>query len=324
MIHFQCEHCGQAIKTSEACAGRTGRCPKCKSPIIVPAAGVLDPGDGHGHLEDPAYDTNLLDLAEKGKISDEATDRYHEEVAGCSAGGRPEPIEAPGLPWPVSALVYPLSPAGIVHVIALWLLLFVLPPLVMGYIGLGIEYVPLVYALPLAYVVYYYAECIRDSSGGGRHAPAFWIHPTDSSKWDCLSQLFLVVGCVAIYFGPVSVYYILRERADWIYWLLMAGGGFFFPMVLLAVVWFDSFEGLNLMLVVRSIARTFVPYCGTVLLLFGGAWLFVAMGFRLYSFRLPPARPLGIRVVQVYLVFVAVALLGGFYQRHKERLDWES
>jgi hypothetical protein len=94
-------------------------------------------------------------------------------------------------------------------------------------------------------------------------------------------------------------------------------------MSLLAVVWFDSLAGLNPTLVLRSIGRTFLPYSAMVLVLFGGAWLFVALDFRLYSFWLPPARALAIRVVQLYLVFVGAALLGGFHCRHKARLDWE-
>jgi len=328
MIHLQCEHCGKRLRgsgagASGAGAGKTGRCPKCKNPIAVPVTRTLDAPGGDKHPEDLAGDANLLDLGPKGDVPEEATDRYHEELARRAALEASESAEAPGLPWPLSAILYPLDLNGIIHLLALWLLLFVLPPLIMMNVGLGTEYVPLVFTLPLAYVVYYYTECVRDSSRGSRHAPAFWMHLSDSSKWDCLSQLFSVVGCVAIYFGPVSVCYILRERVDWVYWLLLTGGGFFFPMVLLTVVWFDSFSGLNPIVVVRSIARTFLPYCGIVFLLFGGAWLFVALDFRLYSFWLPPARALAIRVVQLYLVFVAVALLGGFYHRYKARLDWD-
>jgi len=322
MIEFRCPKCDRKISASDDHAGKAGRCPQCRGIVMVPA-GRGDSEDAGTQSGDPAYDVDLLEVDLKRSAPDEAADRRAEEAVELLSAETPEPAAPPGVGWPISAVVYPLNGSGIVHLVALWLLLFVFSPLVMMKLGLGMEYVPLVYALPLAYVVYYYAECIRDRSGGGRRAPAFWMHPTDSSKWDVLSQLFLVVGCVAVYFVPVSVYYIVRERADAIYWLLLIVGGFLFPMSLLAAVWFDSLAGLNPILVLQSIGRTFLPYCATVLVLFGAAWSFVALGFRVYSFWLAPARVLPIRVVQLYLVFVAAALLGGFYHRYKARLDWE-
>lgn len=330
MIEFLCSNCAHRIRAPEDRMGKAGRCPQCQGRVTVPAGGGPDSAERDESAEDsevragdPAYDTALLEPTPKGNVPDEATQRYYEELAGRSAEEAGKLGDAPGPPWPVSSILYPLSPAGIIHLVVLWLLLFVLSPLVMMTLGLGTEYVPLVYGLPLAYVVYYYAECIRDSCGGSWRAPAFWMHPTDSSKWDVLSQLFLVVGCVAVYFAPVSVYYIVRERADGIYWLLLIVGGFLFPMALLAVVWFDSSAGLNPILVLRSMGRTFLPYCAMISVLFGGAWLFVALDFSLYSFWLAPAMALAIRVVQLYLVFVGAALLGGFYHRYKARLDWE-
>jgi hypothetical protein len=301
-------------------------------PTPGPAAKHEDSGDLRVHPGDPAYDTALLDIPQKGGVPSEATGGCHDfgrsvedaqESAQGSAPEEIEPADGSGLPWLIDALLYPLNLAGIVHLISLWLLVCLLCPLVMDGLGLGTEYIPFVYTLPVAYVVYYLAECLRDSAGGGRRLPDFWMHPGDSSKWDCISQLFLVVGCVAVCFGPVSGYYIVRERTDWIYWLLLAGGGFFFPMALLAVVLFDSFNALNPLLIMGSIVSTFLPYGAMVLLFFGGAWLFVGIDFRLYNFRLLPLVPFVLRVVQLYLIFVAVGLLGRFYQRHKEKLNWE-
>lgn len=36
MIRFKCEQCGQKIRTSDQFAGKKAKCPKCKSPLIVP------------------------------------------------------------------------------------------------------------------------------------------------------------------------------------------------------------------------------------------------------------------------------------------------
>jgi len=339
VLRFRCPNCSTKLTSREDRAGKRAVCPKCRGPVTVPevptpgpATKHEDAGDLQPHSRDPAYDAALLDIPQRGGSFNEATSR-------CRASNRPadglqEPAEGPaaeeikpaggsGLPWVIDVLLYPLDLAGIVHLISLWLLVCLLCPFVIGGLGLGIEYVPFVYTLPVAYVAYYLAECLRDSAGGNCRVPDFWMRPGDSSKWDCISQLFLVVGCVAVCFGPVSGYYIVRERTDWIYWLLLAGGGFFFPMALLAVVLFDSFNALNPLLIMGSIVSTFLPYGAMVLLFFGGAWLFVKIDFRLYRFRLLPMLPFVLRVVQFYLIFVAVGLLGRFYRRHKEKLNWE-
>jgi len=231
-------------------------------------------------------------------------------------------IDQRGLPWFIDIFLYPLNWEGIIHLLALWLLLFFLCPRVMS-LGFGTEYVPFVYGLPVAYALYYFAECIRSRAAGARHVPGYWIHPSDSSMWDCLSQMFEMVGCVAVCFWPVSVYYIVREQVDWIYFLLLTGGGFFFPMVLLAVVLFDSLSALNPILIDRSILRTFVPYCGMVLLFFAGSLLSVQIGFPLNGFHPLPMVPFMLWLVQLYTAFVAIALLGDFYQRYEKKLNWE-
>lgn len=44
MIHFDCEHCGRAVRVSDASGGKKGRCPHCKSVIVIPAAAPARPG----------------------------------------------------------------------------------------------------------------------------------------------------------------------------------------------------------------------------------------------------------------------------------------
>jgi len=226
-------------------------------------------------------------------------------------------------PWFIDIFLYPLNLAGLIHLISLWLLVFLFCPLVMGFLGLGVEYVPIVYTLPIAYVLYYFTECIRDSALGRCRTPDYWMHPADSDKWDCISQMLTVIGCIAICFCPVSVYYLVTERTDLIYWLLLTYGGFFFPMALLAVVLFDSYNAMNPILIIGSIFRTFFPYCGMVLLFYGCALLFTKMGLRLYGFRLLPTLPFISRALQLYLIFVAVGLLGRFYWKYQGKLNWE-
>jgi len=38
MISFRCKNCNQKIRTSEANAGKKGKCPKCKQAVVIPSA----------------------------------------------------------------------------------------------------------------------------------------------------------------------------------------------------------------------------------------------------------------------------------------------
>ena len=50
--------------------------------------------------------------------------------------------------------------------------------------------------------------------------------------------------------------------------------------------------------------------------------LSVKIGFHLNGFHPLPTVPFLLWLVQLYMIFVAIALLGRFYQRHQDRLDW--
>ena len=337
-ISFYCNNCGYKSTVSESYAGKTIRCPKCYNIISIPtveSTGTTTSQSSPGKPETSSrysdYDLTLLDISEKEKISTfqrgqtsifEETAEYNQEL-GEESQAETEPVDERRLPWLMDIFLYPLNLAGIIHLVVLWLLVFLLCPLVMEFLGLGIEYIPIVYTLPVAYVLYYFAECIHDSAAGGCRAPDFWVHPAKSDKWDCISQSLVVLGCIAVCFWPVAVYYVVTERTDLIYWLLLACGGFFFPMVLLAVVLFDSYNALNPILLIGSILHTFLPYCGMVLLFYGGALLFMKIDPRLYRLRLLPAVPFIFKALQLYLMFVAVGLLGRFYWRYQEKLNWE-
>ncbi len=337
-IKFHCKNCGQKISVPQIHASKKGKCPKCKNIIVIPkvqtTSSVTEQHTSKDIKTDSKSSTQGLipsDVLHKDKIQDlslsqpdisEETAEYEQELEEKSQA-ETKPFDKRRLPWLIDVFLYPLNLAGIIHLVGLWLLVFLLCPLVMEFLGLGIEYIPIVYTLPVAYVLYYFAECIRDSAAGGCHVPDFWMHPAKSDKWDCILQSLVVLGCIAVCFWPVAVYYVVTERTDLIYWLLLACGSFFFPMVLLAVVLFDSYNALNPILLIGSIFHTFLPYCGMVLLFYGGALLFMKIDPRLYRLRLLPAVPFIFRALQLYLMFVAVGLLGRFYQRYKDRLDWE-
>jgi phage FluMu protein Com len=333
VIRFACKHCQRRISVPKIHAGEKAKCPKCKNINIVPsvesavtAATQSTTGNSKHDSKRADFKLTFLDIPQKQKAPPATPDKILEDLRKLEAEiatDKAELVPERKLPWLIDIFLYPLNLAGIIHLICLWLLIFFLCPLVMDFLRLGIEYIPVVYALPVAYALYYFAECIRDSAGGGYRAPDFWMHPTDSDKWDCIFQSLAVFGCIAVSFWPVAVYYAVTGRSDLIYWLLLACGGFFFPMVLLAVVLFDSYNALKPMLIIGSIFHTFLPYCGMVLLFYGGALLFVKIDSRLYGFRLLPTVPFILRAVQLYLVFVAVGFLGRFYWKYRDKLNWE-
>lgn len=223
------------------------------------------------------------------------------------------------LPWFIDVLLYPASLHGIIQ-IAIFLfasfLIGLLGRFVLSYARhYGTALTLLLHMLLISYIFYYFAYCILDSAKGGRRAPDISLqHMPD--KGDLISQLFLILGSVALCFCPAAVYYIVTERTDLLFWILSACGMFFFPMVLLRGVLFDSFDALNPIPIISSILSTFLPYCGLFLsfCIFAG---FIAV--------ILPQLPIWGVVssgVRIYLLFVTAHILGGFYWWHKDKLDW--
>ena len=240
----------------------------------------------------------------------------------------------------IDALFYPLSISGGIH-----LAVFLFAPFAVGLISryvlsgffiLGGVLSLLLYLLYVGYVLYYLAYCIFDSSKGGWRAPDISLQPIPD-KGDLVSQLLRVCGCFAVCFWPLAVYYILTERADLVFWLLFVLGSFFLPMALLAGVLFDSFDALNPILIIRSIYKTFLPYCplvplfciidilvirvisnlprpGNYLQVLGYGFLIVdylcSKSFVYHTFPL------------FYLAMVSAHFLGRFYWWNKDKLNW--
>lgn len=225
------------------------------------------------------------------------------------------------LPWFVDVFLYPISISGIIHIVIFWLsllLLGLLDRFILSRVDLGGIISLWLYMLLIGYISYYFGYCIFDSSKGGRRAPDIAIVHTPD-KGDLLSQLFLMLGCVAICFCPVAIYYAFTIRTDSTFWVLAGCGGFFFPMALLVGVLFDATHALNPIFIVGSILRSFFAYCGLILsfCLFGGL---VVVIVRVLN-RLPILGFIS-NIINLYLLFVSAHLLGRFYWLNKDRLDW--
>ncbi len=231
------------------------------------------------------------------------------------------------LPWLVDAFLYPISASGMVN-----LAVFVLLPRVIAFLvgvlaaflspflQFGTRYIILFLTIPfyivfICYVCYYIAHCVIDSAKGNRRASDLPIADTFDVS-DLISQTIVLLGCVAICFWPVAVYYVLTQRTDAWFWLLSAGGTFFLPMSFLAGVMFNSFDALNPMRVVRSIGRAFLSYCGLVLFFYAVGGLIAVALPRLAMWAF--AR----QSIQIYMAFVLAHRLGWFYWWQKDKLGW--
>lgn len=330
MSKFECPNCGQKIRMPDDQTGKVGRCPRCKAKIVVHQAIATETTEST--IESKPSISDLLDLGAP-PASEVATSRAEENrSASLPANPLAEVIEESRYPWFIDALAYPVSSSGAVN-IAVFVIVPLLVEFVVGLLarfisralpGGGASYLTTLLTAPFyiafgCYVCYYIAHCVTDSSRGQRRASDIQIACT-LSFGELLSQTILLLACVAITCWPVAVYHGWTrikqiEPTDLGYWLLGSLGVFFLPMSFLAGVIFDSFDALNPLLILQSIWRAFVPYCGLVL-------FFLAItGLAVVVPRLP-IWPFLQTTVRIYLLLVLANSVGRFYWRNRERLDW--
>lgn len=333
MLEFRCQHCGQRLTAGGNLAGRDSRCPRCKHRVAIPSVSAPPPSvvgeDQEVTLIDPAvqpHDDALLNLTERHeRLAGERAEEAHQEKATLASLGFAAPVEHTGerrYPWPLDVLLYPSSGSGLTM-----LALLVGVPLVLDLIH---RFVPVLGRLGLAfliariafglYVGYYFAECVYDSAKGGTRAPKVFGGTLDWSEiWSRVSYLLAVYFVYAL---PAVVCERLGGRGHPVFWALLAYGLVFFPMGLLAMVMLDSISALNPLLLLGSIFRVFLPYCG-LMLLFAVVVVPVWLAHRGTPEGLPP---LWLEIVGLtissYGAFLLAHILGRFYWRCNEQLDW--
>jgi hypothetical protein len=242
-------------------------------------------------------------------------------------------------------VVVPLLMAVFLRV--LWLVVRVFPPFyVFAAFFLLISII--INIVILLYKYWYLSECVQGSANGQIRAPETLAATPAGEMMLLFLRMFV---CVIIFCAPIY-YYLSRsrgiERNLWslfnfalffsrivasevgkggiTFHLLLFFAVFFFPMTILSVIMFDSFGGLNPILIVRSIFNTFVPYCGLILLLcvlrvpialLRGFIVTEALSGRAGLFIYLP------KTVSIYLTLVSAHLLGRFYWKYQERLNWD-
>jgi hypothetical protein len=227
----------------------------------------------------------------------------------------PEHTGERNLPWPIDILLYPANMAGLTS-----LGVIVGAPLLLSLLSLVLWIIPflgllsfLAQGLVALYAVWYFAECVYDSARGGTRAPQALDTGGTGEMWSRASYVLLVF---IIFVGPMMVYFFTVGRRDAILWALVAWAVVLFPIGLLAMVLHDSLSALNPFFLLGSVLRAFFPYMGFVLLLagivVGLAWVWP-----------PPIVPSIICLaIGPYGMLVLAHILGRFYWRNRERLDW--
>jgi DNA-directed RNA polymerase subunit RPC12/RpoP len=361
-IEFPCKGCGQKIAVPKSYAGKKGRCPNCKSIVFVPGHATASPKSiktvcfvcsmCNGKIEVPeASRGKLIECPKCGSfvevpsqrlVPDEARmpipesalerlpNRSPEQPAAPVAETAEEqtgPIGKRKLPWPIDIMLYPTSAPGLLTIAVIIGGQFVARFLSLCCLGWILQ---IIMAL---YMYWYFCECIRDSAAGGVRAPE--TIGGMAAFGEMFWQYLRLFACYAFFFGPVTFYnaYVLSSDAELnkvIFWSLVSYGVFFFPMGILALVMFDSVRGLNPVLLVSSIVSTFLSYCGLVVLFYGLGVLFIVgiMGSILSGIVGGAILSLVMTFVFmnlafIWLLLIAGHLLGRFYWRYEEKLNWE-
>ena len=346
MIKFSCNNCGQKFRVPEDQAGKKGTCPKCKNVVVIPEIQSTSPapeqsGSEEMHVDSKfsAYDLTLLE----GPMSDEdrgqpVGETNENGIATEHAGKNTQRSEENEdgfvterrFPWPVDIFLYPACKSSLTIVAMIlvirWFSILILRGL--GYSTPSLSpmvviVVPLLCISILVRVVlymYYYwylCECIRDSAEGGVRAPETFAKTPGIGE---MLWLFLrTLICLVLFAAPGLCYYLSVRQTDAVFWIWFVFGGLFLPMGLLACVMFDSISGLNPILLIGSIRSTFLPYCAmiSVFLLAG---FFVINNVLDADFSL--LQRFVIHCITLYLLIVVAHLLGWFYSRYQEKLNW--
>jgi len=243
-------------------------------------------------------------------------------------------------PWLIDIFLYPLSISGLIHLViflCIPILISLIYRYLLGYLWpVGELMAGILYLLFVGYVLYYLSWCVIDSTKGGLRAPDVNLQPSPV-KEELIGWVGILLACIAVCFWPAAVYYIFTKKPDFLFWLLTGVGLSFFPMALLTGFLYDSISGLNPILIIKSVIKTFPAYLPVV--------IFFAGLFGVLS-RVTPQLPQSesleslllylSRVINIifnarfalrltgfiYLAMIAAHILGRFYWLHKDKLDW--
>ena len=138
---------------------------------------------------------------------------------------------------------------------------------------------------------------------------------------DMWSRAIYLVAVHILFALPVGLYYGWTQQIDLPFWGLVAWAIIFYPIGLLAMVVNDSTSALNPLFLLGSIVRVFFPYI-VLLIVLALLGTVVALAQRMVAGRGFIGPDLIGIVIGLYGTFIMAHILGRFYWRYRERLDW--
>ncbi len=167
-----------------------------------------------------------------------------------------------------------------------------------------------------------YMQKILVYSGQGEEELPGW--PEFSQFWsDIMEPFLLFAGTVVICIGPALACLLFGSDSVKMAFLpLIALGGFYFPMALLAVGMSDNIAAVNPLLVIPSILKIFPAYLVACLFLGLVVGVKVLGQFLLGLVPLPILPNLIISLLSLYFLTVQMRVLGLMYYCHRDQLGW--
>jgi predicted RNA-binding Zn-ribbon protein involved in translation (DUF1610 family) len=330
-VDFKCSMCDKVISAAESSRGKLKECPECGCYVEVPKKEekVVESFPGlELHLKE--------ELPVRGARRGAASSDYAEGLNQYSnLSKRTE--EIPGdyerkFPWLIDIFFYPTSSAGLlilgIVILGPVIMDLILVALIFFDVGVLTQLIGLVLVIAFFFIrvvlwlygYWYFSVCIEESARGKTRAPETLTMDTNENVFDIFVNMLRLVCCLLICTGPSLVYWWNTKEPNEIFWILLAVGVFFLPMTLLRVVMYDSLAGLNPFIIVWSIFKIFPRYC-LVLLFF-----YLPMVLLVFMARWVPMELWGgrfiLKAANMYLLLVSAHVLGWFYYRNEETLDW--
>ncbi len=319
MLDFNCKNCGKKITVPRSYAGKKGKCPNCKTVVTVPEIEedtlleLKDSDDGQQQTP-PQPEIRL----EQEASSQDRIDCFSADRLGLVKD------EPPKRKYPpiIDVFLYPMTAMGLVTIGMFWILIEILRWLPIPL------FAPTALFLVYSYIYYFFIDCIQDSAEGQIRVPTGIGTVPEIS--DAFSKMVKIIVSAIICWGPLFVYLAYNDMMDWLHspffksdtifaWILFGYGFFFFPISLLALTIFDSTLAFNPFLWITSIARTFYQYCSLVAVLL----VLYFLGLGLKNLLRGPILSSLYLAVYIYMIIVKAHLIGRFYYRNSQKLNWQ-
>jgi hypothetical protein len=234
-------------------------------------------------------------------------------------------------PWFVDIFLYPINRPGLINLAVTFGVPLVLILLTLGCIAIAQSAPVMIFvAVPLAmgtalaslfmalYLGWYVTECVRSSSEGQIRAPDT-IGRTPGLM-ELFALCFQACLCAMVFLGMKWSFHATFMAPVWMEETLDTFLAFMLPMTLLSIISLESIRGLNPLLNMKLIGRTFLPYCGVAIPLYlAHRALFIACLGSLPA----PANSIVLILCEVYGAMVSAHVLGRFAWKQQDKLIWE-